>query len=104
MRNYIRYIIYLYVFIGVSSATSGSYDEFFSAIQRDDSIGIRGLMNRGFDPNTVNPKGDYGLILALRAPSLKVVDALLESPLTQVEVRTPQDESPLMLAALRGYF
>jgi len=104
MRNYIRYIIYLYVFIGVSSATSGSYDEFFSAIQRDDSIVIRGLMNRGFDPNTVNPKGDYGLILALRAPSLKVVDALLESPLTQVEVRTPQDESPLMLAALRGYF
>lgn len=104
MRNYSKYVIYLFVLIGYCSAHSGSYDDFFNAIQRDEAAVVRRLLERGFDPNTVNPKGDYGLILALRERSLNVIGALLESPLTRVEVRTAQDESPLMLAALRGHF
>jgi len=104
MRNYIRYCLYLIVLIGYCSAYAGSYDDFFDAIRRDEAPVVRGLLKRGFDPNTVNPQGEHGLILALRERSLNVVDALLESPLTRVEVRTAQDESPLMLAALRGHF
>jgi hypothetical protein len=103
MRNYIRYTLYLIIFIVNCSVYAGSYDDFFGAIQRDESSVVRGLLKRGFDPNTVNPQGDHGLILALRERSLNVIDALLESPLTRVEVRTAQDESPLMLAALRGH-
>ena len=103
MRKYIRYALYLVVFIVNFSVYAGSYDDFFGAIQRDESSVVRGLLKRGFDPNTVSPRGEYGLILALRERSLKVIDALLESPLTRVEVRTAQDESPLMLAALRGH-
>ena len=103
MRNSIRYFIYLFVFIGFSVAGAGSYDDFFEAIQRDNANGVRALLARGFDPNTVSPKGEYGLFLALREPSFKVIDALLESPATQVDVRTARDESPLMLAALKGY-
>ena len=103
MRNYIRYFIYLSVLIGNCSVYAGSYEDFFGAIQRDEAPVVRELLRRGFDPNTVNPKGDHGLILALRERSLKVIDALLESSLTRVEVRTAQDESPLMLAALRGH-
>ena len=102
MRIYIRYALYLYVLLGFSTAISGSYDEFFIALQRDDAAVVRSLLKRGFDPNTVNPKGNPALIAALREPSLAVVTALLESPLTQVEVRTAQDESELMLAALKG--
>lgn len=102
MRIYIRYALYLYVLLGFSTAISGSYDEFFIALQRDDAAVVRSLLKRGFDPNTVNPKGNPALIAALREPSLAVVTALLESPLTQVEVRTAQDESALMLAALKG--
>lgn len=103
MRIYIRYVLYLYVLLGFSAAISGSYDEFFTALQRDDATVVRSLLKRGFDPNTVNAKGNPALIAALREPSLAVVTALLESPLTQVEVRTAQDESALMLAALKGH-
>ena len=103
MINYFRYVVYLVVLFGVSLANAGSYDEFFAALQRDDAVQVRQLIARGFDPNTVNNKGDYALIVALREPSLKVVSVLLESPKTRAEVRTAKDESPLMLAALKGY-
>ncbi len=103
MTRYIRYALYLYGLIGFSIASSGSYDDFFAGLQRDDAGAVRTLLKRGFDPNTVNSKGSQALFEALREPSLKVVSALLESPLTQVEVRTANDESPLMLAALKGY-
>ena len=103
MINYLKYVAYLVVFIGFSSASAGSYDDFFAALQRDDATVVRELIARGFDPNTVNSKGDYALIVALREPSPKVVSVLLESPKTRVEVRTAKDESPLMLAALKGY-
>jgi ankyrin repeat protein len=100
----IRYVLYLYVFIWVSCAFAGSYDDFFGAIRQDNDKVIRSLLNRGFDPNTLAPNGETGLILALREPSFKVLTALLESPLTNVEFRTGNDESALMLAALKGYF
>jgi len=103
MIIYFRYISYLFVLIGFSFANAGSYDDFFGAIQRDDAAVVRRLLDLGFDPNTVNPKGDFALIVALREPSLKVVAVLLESPKTRAEVRTAKDESPLMLAALKGY-
>lgn len=103
MRIYIRYLFYLYVLFVFSLANAGSYDDFFVALQRDDAAAVRTLLKRGFDPNTVNPKGIHALIVALREPSLNVATALLENPLTQVEVRTAQDESSLMLAAIKGY-
>ncbi|MES2585223.1 MAG: ankyrin repeat domain-containing protein [Pseudomonadota bacterium] len=103
MIIYIRYTFYLIVLFGFSLTNAGSYDDFFGAVQRDDAAVVRGLLERGFDPNTVNPQGDPALIVAVREPSPKVVGALLEHPKTRVEVRTSKDESPLMLAALKGY-
>ena len=87
----------------LGSAQAGSYDDFFVAIKRNDGSGITQLLQRGFDPNTVNPSGEYGLNLAIKEPSLKVVDALVNWPATKAEVRNRQDESPLMLAALQGF-
>jgi ankyrin repeat protein len=103
MRSYIRYAIYLIVLIGFSFVHAGSYDDFFAAIRPDNDKAVRALLQRGFDPNTLSPNGESALILALREPSFKVISALLENPLTQVELRTVNDESALMLAALRGY-
>jgi ankyrin repeat protein len=102
MRSYFKCILYLYVLIGFSSANSGSYDDYFAAIERDSSAMVVSLLNRGFDPNTRDPQGQHGLILALRYGALSVVDALLDDDATHVDVRTEKDESPLMLAALRG--
>jgi uncharacterized protein len=103
MRNYFRNLLYLYVLIGFGWATAGSYDDFFVAIKRDDPSEIAALLKRGFDPNTRDPKGLHGLFLAIREPSLKVAALLIDFPKTQVETRTAQDESPLMMAALKGH-
>ncbi len=96
-------LVYLIVFYCYSVCHAGSYDDFFDAIKRDDADTVKALLKRGFDPNTLNPAGQHGLLLAIREPSRKVVTVLLDWPGINVEVRTAQDESPLMLAALKGF-
>lgn len=103
MRNYFQYLVYLVVVVAHSLATAGSYEDFFVAVKRDDPQAIVNLLNRGFDPNTPDPKGHTGLFLALREGSLKSARALIDWPKTTVETRTADDESPLMMASLKGY-
>ncbi|MES2783966.1 MAG: ankyrin repeat domain-containing protein [Pseudomonadota bacterium] len=93
----------LVVAIGFSMAYAGSYEDFFTAIKRDDPRAITSLLVRGFDPNTPNPQKLDGLYLALQESNLKAAQALIDWPKTNVESRTPQDESPLMIASLRGH-
>lgn len=103
MRLYFKFVIQLVVFACISVAHAGSYDDFFKAIQNDDSVQVSALLSRGLDPNTRGPKGEHPLILAIKTGSTKVAAELLAHPKTQIEVRTAEDESPLMLAALKGY-
>ncbi len=103
MSKWFKYPLYLFVLIGYSFVHAGSYEDFFTAIRYDDARVVRSFLQRGFDPNTLNPNGVVGLMLAIVEPSPNVVDALLESPTTRVEWRNSADESPLMMAALKGY-
>ena len=57
MIKKIKYLFYLIVFIGFSSANAGSYEDFFIAIKQDNARVIQELIFRGFDPNTPNPGG-----------------------------------------------
>ena len=100
--NYIRFAIYLIVFSGYSQVFSGSYDDFFAAVKKDDDKVVGALLQRGFDVNTPDVKGETALLTAAREPSLKVMAVLLAWPGLTPEVRSAQDESPLMLAALKG--
>ena len=93
---------YLIVFYSYSFCYAGSYDEFFKAVNLDDAVTVAALLNRGFDVNTLNRAGEHGLILALRESSIKVVTVLINWPKVNIEARTAQDESPLMLAAFIG--
>lgn len=102
MINHLKKISYLVVFICFSSANAGSFDDFFSAIQRDDARTLTALLQRGFDPNTRDAKGQPGLLLAVREPSPNALRVLLNAKNIQVEARNSQDESPLMMAAIRG--
>jgi ankyrin repeat protein len=88
----------------VASATvwANSFDDFFSAVKRDDVRALRQLAQRGFDLNTRNEAGENALFLALRDDAPAVSVFLLGQNTVQVEVRTPKDESPLMMAALKG--
>ena len=103
MRNWIRLFIYLVASLSFSGAGAGSYEDFFAAIKRDDAAVVTRLLQQGFDPNARDPAGQHGLYLALREPSLKVARALIDWPSTDVEARNARDESPLMMAALRGH-
>jgi ankyrin repeat protein len=103
MRKYLKRLCYLVVILGISAAQAGSYDDFFVAIKRDNANAMQSLLTRGFDPNTLDPKGVPGLVLAVQEPSPKVADVLIRWPKTNVEMRTVKDESPLMLAALKGH-
>ncbi len=96
------------VFIGLIAfngfVQAGSYEDFFKAVQMDDVRTVQSLLQRGFDPNTVNPQGVPALIVAVKEPSLKVAQLLASWPKAKTEVRNENDESALMLAALKGYF
>lgn len=103
MMHYLKSIVYLVVLAVFSFAHAGSYEDFFVAVKRDDPQTITGLLLRGFDPNAVDPTGRHGLFAALQEGSLKAAEALIYWPRTNVEWRSPKDESPLMLAAFRGH-
>ena len=103
MKYLIKKLSYLFVFAVISCATTaGTHDDFFRAVRSDNACAVRDLLARGFDPNTRDENNQTGLLIALREPSPKVIQALLDSPKTNVEARNSKDESPLMLAAIRG--
>jgi uncharacterized protein len=101
-KNIQKIIVIVGIFLISKVSFAGAYDDFFRAIATDDVRTLQSLLQRGFDPNTVNPQGVPAILQAMRTPAPKVADLLAAWPKTQVDVRTPQDETPLMLAALRG--
>ena len=102
MRNYLRKLLYLLLVAGSFAVHADVTDDFFRAVRADNASGVKNLLSRGFDPNVRDPQGQTGLLIALREPSPKVIQVLLDSPKTDVEARNPKDESPLMLAAFKG--
>ena len=97
-------LIFLTVLFSFNVSFAGSYDDFFQAIKSDDVPKLQRVLARGFDVNTVDPQGQFGLLVALREPSLKVASALIDTPKIDLNVVSIQGESPLMLAALKGQF
>ena len=85
-----------------TTAWAGSYDDFFKALETDKVEVVSQLLERGFDPNTPDPQGVPALMVALKGTSPQSLAVLLQRPDLKVEVRNAHDESPLMLAALRG--
>jgi ankyrin repeat protein len=103
MRIWIKSLLYLIALLSFSSANAGAYEDWFRAIKQDDPKPMLALLQRGFDPNTVDPRGVHGLYMALQEECLKAAEVLVDWPKTNVEWRTPQDESPLMMASLKGH-
>lgn len=101
-RKSFRFVIYLVVALFVSPAMAGSYDDFFTAIKRDHRHTVEALLQRGFDPNTVDETGQPGIIAALLNESYEVADALVNSDGLQLEAVNRSGETALMMASLRG--
>ena len=85
-----------------SVAVADDRGAFERAIKQDNDSAVRSMLSRGFDPNTRNEKGAPGLYMALQEGSLKVARVLIDSPRLKPEDRNASDESPLMMAALKG--
>jgi uncharacterized protein len=80
-------------------ARAGAYDDFFRAVKVDDAAAIQSLLQRGLDPNLIEPeRGDSGLILALRNNSMKVFSLLLDAHGTDLEIRSRNGDTALMIA------
>ncbi len=102
MRKYFKYFLYLYVFVGFSSANSGSYDDFIAAATFDQPEIIERLLLRGFDPNTPNEQGESGILVALQSESPKAAMVLAKHPKTNLNAQNTVGETPLMLAAINN--
>lgn len=100
--DYLRKIIYTIVLSSVCSANAGSYEDFFVAIKNDNASNLANLLERGFDPNTRDPKGQPGLTMALQERSPKTAKLLIGRPDVDVNALNNAGESPLMIAALKG--
>lgn len=86
-----------------SLSQAGSYDDFFRAVNLDDAPAIKALMRRGLDPNLIEAaRGDTGLILALREDSMAVFDVLVNARGIELDARSRNGDTALMLAAYKG--
>ena len=102
LRNNFKNLAYIILITGVTLATAGSYEDFFIAVRNDNSSNVTELLQRGFDPNTRDAKGQTGLTIAMQEHSPKAARALLAAPGIDVNELNSSGESPLMMAALKG--
>ena len=102
MRNYFKIIAYLVVLVAQNWALANPAVDFFRAVNIDNDRTVKELLAAGFDPNTANDKGQVGLYLAMKEESWKVAAALLAHPAIRIDAATTADETPLMIAAMRG--
>ncbi len=86
-----------------SFSHAGSYEDFFQALERDDSPTVENLLRRGFDPNTPGPNNASPLLNAIRHSAVKAAVVLAAWPATRVDERNADDETPLMLAAFNNF-
>ncbi len=83
-------------------ALADSRVDFFRAVNVDNVSGVRALLSRGFDPNTLDDYGQCALYLAIRDDSPRVLELLLQAPGIDLNLRNAAGETPLMMAALKG--
>ena len=80
----------------------GSYDQFQTAIIRDQVAPIVRLLSRGFDINTPNPDLQPPLVFALKQESWDVARFFIERSELDIESKNLSGENALMMAAIKG--
>ncbi|MEC5160835.1 MULTISPECIES: ankyrin repeat domain-containing protein [unclassified Janthinobacterium] len=83
------------------AAADDAYD-FSRSAQIDDARTMGKLLAAGVDPNLAEPqRGDPGMVLALREGSNKVFNLLLAQPRINLEARSGNGDTALMMAAYK---
>jgi uncharacterized protein len=86
----------------LAADADGQRDDFFRYVEMDLSRDVQRMLDKGFDVNTLDAKGQSALYVALREKSNATVEVLLKAPGLHVDVANGVGETPLMMAALRG--
>ena len=103
MRTYLKIFVYLLLAVSFSAVRADSLVDFFRAVHLDDERTVSKLLAQGLDPNSVNEKGQCGLFVAMRDESPKVAAVLMAHPQIRIDQPNASNETPLMMAALRGH-
>jgi ankyrin repeat protein len=88
---------------GAPSSRAGAFDDFFQAIKLDNAREVEQLLERGFDVNSRDEKGQPALLLAMRDASFQAAEMLLRHPQLDVDAANATRETALMMAALKGH-
>ena len=100
-----RQVVSAIAFMAASAASpngaiAGAYDDYFFAVRSDNAYQVKQWLQRGVDPNTIDAeRGETGLMLALREKKSDVVEVLLKAPTLDVEARSRNGDTALMVAA-----
>jgi hypothetical protein len=78
------------------------HEDFLFAVNNDRAAEVRTLLQRGVDPNSVNPDGEPALVTAARAGYAATVDVLLAGR-AAVDARNRFGDTALMMASLNGH-
>lgn len=73
-----------------------------TAADRDHLGSLNRLLQRGVDPNVGDKDGNSALMIALRGESYQAAERLIAHDATDVNRPNAANETPLMMAALRG--
>ncbi len=74
----------------------------FEALKQDNPTEVRALLARGVDPNLGKVETAPAIVFAATHKSYGALNALLESPNTNVDLTNGKDENALMLASFHG--
>lgn len=88
----------------VAAAVQAAPDtvSFFRAVSVDNVLGVRSMLREGANPNATEPqRGDVALVVALRDDADKVFKVLLETPGINLEARSENGNTALMMAAYK---
>lgn len=106
MKNFFALLLSSLVLLGATLplvAQAAAIDDYFVAVKNDNDGALVTILFRGFDVNSVDAEGRHGLHIAMMEGSFKVAKTLLDLSGTKVDTRSKNDETPLMIAALKGH-
>ena len=107
MRNSFKFntilsALFLCISGSLFAQTPDQVTDFTKFAKFDDVSGVQSLIKSGVSPNTLDPKGNPMLIIAIRDKSFKVIDLLLANQAIDVNLVNKSDENSLMIASIEG--
>ncbi len=86
-----------------TAATPAQVAQFFRAVQVDNVDAVKDMVGKQVNANELNPVGgEPALVLAVREESMRVFDALLAHPGTDLEAKAVNGNTALMMAAFKN--